>query len=1234
MKRKPHIKASSTDRGFALIATISVMVLLMMIVLAIITLSTIEVRSANNDNAMEEARVNARLALMLAIGELQKHTGQDQRSTARADIFDPDMANGSWIGVWHSSKMPDDLSTDIVTRDDDTGSLLDARSGNDTSLFFDNPLTWLVSGEDPIPGEPLSSPVSLRRAVTSASTDSEVPEITVERVPVYGKSGQVTGSYAWYVDDLSLKANISHDNRKERPVGLQEAGGENIAPYFAPHGVGNFHHGDLVSLKKKAIAKLATLGTVGVAVDDNDLPRDLAADYTHYSISLLTDSLNGGLKKDLIAYAKYQASKSNAALPAWGSYGSITKDYNILESNPNLALNKGFHTTYGPKLGLIKSWLNLPVTGSGNSYSVDPVAPVRTGYDLGADAGVGADAGDSDLKAMTGSSILQVPDIKNNTSAAVHPVMTLCENEMHLLYEEDGSGKITVGNPAVDTNVNFYKLHYGFFPKVVLWNPYNVTINAKNYYVQSKYPKVMVCRNVQKIGTSWLISTGPIDSQVDKALVADFGKVLSKRWVVTSDSTSFENPISTPMFKIECPALAPGEYLEFIPQSTVDWNAATRPGDLILAPSSYGVGIYDKCFKVEAGLVSEPSVQTSSFKGTEDKMVRLAVAQTSSVNSIQYAGTPKGKVTFKRTWFLYDGEAPHSDWSDIKNNNDLYQSVLIGEEGYKYVKAPYDTTNLANNKRMFDLNDKDTWLRSMSGVFGYRYIYLDENWDSLNVYGSQFLPIAPVANANVRASWYVPGAVNSRSGNNNDTLGKSRLVPPLMEPSVNHNQNFAKLPRADFNTPSPFTTKGTLLGVDMVLFDLPKPDYGVPSLGMLQHLNYSPFIWHSSYTLGNSYADIRYDREKTSVANSSGMTGNIDLVTQGSSSDQLLYYDLAYELNFNMWDRFFMSSQTKRNTSSNTSMEWNPTLPDLGKWVSPYLLMMKSRESDIAAEEGYHRVAEYLGVPGGFNPNSTSVNAWKSFLSSASTSDYGYNGKGEEKMTVFSRSHPAQGDNLDVGSDTLQDDSYWNGFRELDDDQLTKLAEHIVEEVRARGPFLSVGDFVNRRLDSRETGLSGALQAAIDKSGLNGNDSGESFVDLGLGRSSGGGELDYYDHYYGSNKVHSDIASLANVEYEGLSNFPKSRTRNMAGHLQQGDILQALGPRLSTRGDSFLIRVYGESKNGTQVTRAYAEAVVQRIAEPVDPDWDGIGPEPSSSQVQHGRKFEMISFRWLNVNEL
>lgn len=62
--------------------------------------------------------------------------------------------------------------------------------------------------------------------------------------------------------------------------------------------------------------------------------------------------------------------------------------------------------------------------------------------------------------------------------------------------------------------------------------------------------------------------------------------------------------------------------------------------------------------------------------------------------------------------------------------------------------------------------------------------------------------------------------------------------------------------------------------------------------------------------------------------------------------------------------------------------------------------------------------------------------------------------------------------------------AYWLGARDYTDNQLQKLAENIIEHRRERDPFLSMAEYVNRRLESGEIAQRGALQQAIDDSGL------------------------------------------------------------------------------------------------------------------------------------------------------
>ena len=113
---RPHT-LTRKNFGFALVATVSMMVLLTLVAIAMLSLSTIEQRSSGGgaNDADRMARANARMALMMALGELQKAAGLDQRVSATASILGDSSnnnyaggttaANGRkhWLGVWDTS---------------------------------------------------------------------------------------------------------------------------------------------------------------------------------------------------------------------------------------------------------------------------------------------------------------------------------------------------------------------------------------------------------------------------------------------------------------------------------------------------------------------------------------------------------------------------------------------------------------------------------------------------------------------------------------------------------------------------------------------------------------------------------------------------------------------------------------------------------------------------------------------------------------------------------------------------------------------------------------------------------------------------------------------------------------------------------------------------------------------------------------------------------------------------
>jgi len=242
--------------------------------------------------------------------------------------------------------------------------------------------------------------------------------------------------------------------------------------------------------------------------------------------------------------------------------------------------------------------------------------------------------------------------------------------------------------------------------------------------------------------------------------------------------------------------------------------------------------------------------------------------------------------------------------------------------------------------------------------------------------------------------------------------------------------------------------------------------------------------------------------------------------------------------------------------------------------------------------------------------NSTSVDAWEAFLSGTygmpyqKMDDTGQLVVGYETLNDrirFPRVESVFGESFETKNPT--DEGYWTGFRALSSEEIRELAVEIVNQVTARGPFLTLGEFVNRKLEVGEFGEKGALQAALDKTVNDGIMAG-----------------------YEERATHSSLPAGENQ----AAGFP--------GQLLQGDLLQALSPFMTVRSDTFTIRAYGESLNpntGEIAAKAWCEAVIQRYPDPVaaDPD-EPFLEELALPSGPFGRDFRVIRFRWLNENEI
>ncbi|WP_309384811.1 pilus assembly PilX family protein [Cerasicoccus frondis] len=171
--------------GFALVIALALMTFIVLLIFSMSALTQVELATASHDRSQQLARENARLGLLVALGQLQKAAGPDQRVTARADILGDtnyDVANQYWTGVWNTTNM-------------------------------NAAPTWLVSGA---PNVTTQSNDTALLAGSAFFGNLANRYVRVEREPVRDENDATLGYYAYWVSDEGIKASIAKNSDLER----------------------------------------------------------------------------------------------------------------------------------------------------------------------------------------------------------------------------------------------------------------------------------------------------------------------------------------------------------------------------------------------------------------------------------------------------------------------------------------------------------------------------------------------------------------------------------------------------------------------------------------------------------------------------------------------------------------------------------------------------------------------------------------------------------------------------------------------------------------------------------------------------------------------------------------------------------------------------------------------------------------------------------------------------------
>lgn len=1127
-------RKSCRSQGFALVVTLSLMILLTIIAVGLLSLSAISLRSSTNGEAQARAFANARMAVIMAIGELQKETGDDRRITADASMF-PSAKQSHLVGIWSSWAPGFDKSPDQSPPD---------YSKPKTDLFR----TWLVSAPDPTvlkrkEWSETNVDLSWIRLFSASRNgfDLSAPPVAVSK-----------GAFAWAVSQENTKAKVNvagPDAEAMVNTAVQVQRRPSLALSTAlkqPTDGWNLRANRVISLDQIALDS-------DLIADPAELPS-AGASFTTHAQGLLTDVVKGGLKVDL--NLGFEMDDSDFERTSWDGTPNPFR-------SPNTNMGFSSPASYEGQRALFRPLVENPIVSNVTDYTevkiderflaagVPTFDHLRSYYRVphhlygGTSPTVawrGPDHAAASIPGASGGTVFSPakPPPGSASSLAVRPILNrmIYLLSVKFVRPAGGSGPI--------------RIRLILTPVIALWNPYNTALEMQGAYAfpWMDLPFQMTWkRNNVQIGDFVLAVMMGQDSWIPRQAGPFF------RCDLSADGSDLNKAIR----------FEPGEVRVFVPSSPTP--VLFNRKETLLEKRSVEMrpvaDVQDLNFTGGFEIPMEDGIYGKTLPALRDND-----RVTLKIDTYQQPGRGfhyfVSLVDARLQQAISDVQILNLTSVSLPESAPMLASALLQAppQPYAVIETFHRTATtvggISNSDLVYTTNPRQASINHQLAAGTFR--------------------VAPHYQSTLRAVASFDGAIQTSFDGRRSYWGATNSPPE---------------------------------GKDYLpFFEIPREP--MLSLASFQSADLASSAFSSANQFANSWASPYLGLARTASVDTAPIP-------------RVPVYDTPYLTNEALWDGFFFSGAAptlKPASSGSPATAWRApiasverTLRDVvtefvkdpaGKPLANSRMRLNKAgfaEEDLVerllAPEGCTRIAAHLSVDGAFNVNSTNVEAWTAVLSGLRGEAIEVQG-GEpspSSQTAFPRfRHP-----------TGKTDDNWNGFRALDDAQIRTLAENLVREIRLRGPFLSLGEFVNRRVEDSDLGKSGPIQAAIDVGKLNERAKQERFL------------TDKYP-----SEAQNHIIADTGV--------------GIPGFLTQADVLQSLAPVITVRSDTFTIRGYGEARDaaGKVIARSWCEAVVQRSPQFVDPTdaADAAIASVTPSNQRFGRRFEIISFRQLAPSEI